>query len=187
MLPDPTPTPPSDDALDDVFQANIVNVTGLNGSLVRPRFQPEPPAHPEHNVDWVAFGVTTEDADTFAAVTHDPNGDGGRGADRVERDELITLNMSFYGPNNGRLITQYREGLQVEQNRWDLAAQGIALVSVGTIINLPALLKDKWVKRKDTKVVFRRRAGRTYKVPSLVSGSATINTDPRVTTVIVNQ
>lgn len=186
MLPE-NPAPVSDDDLDDVFQANIVLITGITGSFVRPRFQPEPAAHPDHSTDWVAFGTTTEDADTFAAVTHDPTGDGGLGVNRVERDELITLNLSFYGPNNGKLITQYREGLQVEQNRWDLAAQNIALVSMGTIVNLPALLKDKWVKRKDTKVVFRRRAGRTYKVPSLVSGSATINTDPRVTTVIVNQ
>lgn len=185
MLPQSTPVPLMDDALDDLFQANIVNITGIVGSLVRPRFQPEPAAHPEHNVDWVAFGVVTQDADTFPSITHDPNGDSGAGTDLVERDELITLNLSFYGPNNGRLSSQYREGLFVEQNRWDLAAQGVGLVSVGPVINLPALLKDKWVKRKDTKVIFRRRSGRVYKVPSLVKASATINTDPRVTTVII--
>jgi len=184
MQPNATPIPLFDDPLDNLFAANIVNVSGLTSDLVRPRFQPEPAAHPAHTVNWVAFGISTYDDDVFPAITHDPLANGGIGADTVERDELITVNLSFYGPNNAQYLAQYREGIMIEQNRWDIAAAGVALVSVGQVINLPALLKDKWVKRLDTKVIFRRRVSRVYNVPSLLGGNVTLNNERTVTTVI---
>jgi len=183
MLPNATPLPLFDDALDDLFHDNIMAVTGITADLVRPRFQPEPATHPPSNTNWVAFGVGTYDDDAFAYIGHDPLGNGGLGTNLVERDEIITVNLSFYGPNNAQLIGQYREGIQLDVNRWDLDAGGVKLVSVGQIINLPALLKDRWVKRLDTKVTFRRRVSRIYNVPSLLGGNIVLHNEVYDTTI----
>ena len=183
MLPNATPIPLFDDPLDDLFHNSIVSVSGITGDLVRPRFQPEPIEHPPVTTNWVAFGISTFDADTFPSIQHDPNGNGGLGTDIVERDELITVSLSFYGPNCSQYMAQYREGIQLEQNRWDIAAAGVALVNVGQVVNLPALFKDRWVRRLDSKIIFRRRVSRTYNVPSLLGGQVSINNERLTVTV----
>ena len=187
LLPLPSPVPLFDDPLDNLIQANIVNITGLPASMVRPRFQPEPASHPEYNVDWCAFGIASYDNDAFAAHTFNPTGNGGTGSMTVERDELITVNLSFYGPDNYQYISAYREGIALDFNRFDLYAANTNLVSVGQIVNLPALLKDKWVKRLDTKVVFRRRVSRSYGVVPLIGNTVTLITDTGLTTTINTQ
>jgi hypothetical protein len=183
MQPNLTPAPAFDSDLENLIHDNIVAVTGIAGNMVRPRFQPEPANHPDQSTDWVAFGLSVQDSDTFAAVTHDPLGNGGVGTSTVERDELITVNLSFYGPNGGKNISYYREGIQLESNRWDLLAGGLGLVGMTSVINLPALLKDKWVRRLDTKITFRRRSGLTYNVPSLLGGNVVINNERYLTTI----
>ena len=176
ILPNPTPVPLFDDPLDNLIQGSIVNITGLPANMVRPRYQPEPATQPPFNTNWAAFGIVSYDNDVFPAITFNPAGNNGNGTNTVERDELITVGLSFYGPNNYQNISAYREGIQIDANRWDIAAQNTALVSVGQIVNLPALLKDQWVKRLDTKVIFRRRVSRTYNVAFLLGNTVGIQT-----------
>lgn len=185
MQPNSTPAPLYDDALDDLLHDNIVNITGITADLVRPRYQPEPATHPDATTNWVAFGIATYDSDVFAYQGHDPAGNGGLGTNSVERDEMIVVNLSFYGPNNLGYMAQYREGIQVESNRWDINAQNMNLVEVGQVVNLPALLKDRWVKRLDTKVTFRRRVSRVYNVPSLIGNPVGLNVNNDKTSVLI--
>jgi len=58
-----TTSPLMDAALDAVFQALVVGITGLPGTLVRPRWQPVPPTQPSVTTNWAAIGVTTNAAD----------------------------------------------------------------------------------------------------------------------------
>ena len=161
-----------DDDLDNIISANLVLLTGLDASLVRPRFQPEPATQPSFSTNWIAFGVSNYDSDVFAHEEYNPLANGGTGASTVERDELVSVKLSFYGPNNGKLIRQYRDGLQIESIRWALSDANMALVEIQQVINLPALLKDRWVKRLDTTIIFRRRVATTYNVPYLLSGAS---------------
>ena len=171
------------DALDDVLHDAVVGMTGIAGSLVRPRWQPEAPQQPDFSVDWVAFGVVRTVVDVFAYEGHHA---AGGGSDSVERDELLFVLHSFYGPNSHAYCERFRDGFEISQNRDVLKAAGVGLVEVGEATILPALLKEKWVRRVDVTVTYRRRTSRTYAVLSLTSANGTLVTDvPATTTPIV--
>lgn len=171
-----------DVALEDLFQATLSGITGIPGSNVRPRYQRDPPPRPAVDVDWVAFGVALEDEDWNAYRFMD-----GSGNYFVERTEFITLSASFYGPNcmaNERL---WRDGLAIDQNLDDLVAAGVNFREVAKPAVLPALFKDLWQKKVDTKATFTRWSSRQYPVLSFTSATVTVLTDSGVAvTVNVN-
>lgn len=169
------------DALDDVFHDTLQGITGIPGELVRPRFQPEPPNQPDFTTDWIAFGIVTTKGDVFSYQTHDPTG---AGFNVQEYDEQLTVLHSFYGPNGQSVAGLYNAGIQVEQNRDVLTAAGIKLVECQEVTQLPALLKEKWVKRWDCRTVFRRRVSRSY--PILTIESSVVHLDNELYTTIIN-
>ncbi len=174
----PASSPAYGDALDDVLQSVIVGLTGIAGSLVRPRWQPEPPQQPAFTVNWVAFGLVRQVNDTFAYVGHNP---AGAGSDEVQEDELLYVLHSFYGPECHSLCARFRAGLMLAQNRDALTAANIALVEVQEATHLPALLKERWVKRIDVTAVYRRRTSRTYNVLTITSGQLGLDNEHYVT------
>lgn len=159
-----------DDALTDILQATIVGITGLPGGLIRPRWQVEPPTQPDFNVDWCAMGITKTTPDTFNYERHDPAANGGLGASYVEEDEVIIQLCSFYGPNSSKNCEVYRKGLMINQNRDALAAYFIYLTAVDEQVNVPALIKEKWVRRADVTVTYRRRTSTTYPILTILGG-----------------
>lgn len=169
LAPLPFPAPLEGEALEDVFNGVISGITGIVGSLVRPRWQPDPPNQPDFSVNWVAFGITTTSRDVFAFQRHDAT----LNANIFERDEVITILHSFYGPDSQALMDRFTDGIQVEQNRDELTQAGIKLVECQEVGQLPALLKEKWVRRQDCRVVFRRRVFRAYPILTAVA-----NTNP---------
>lgn len=183
----PSSEPVNDDSLDDLLQAPIVGITGIPGPLVRPRWQPEPPVQPDFDVDWCAFGITRTGPDVFSYQRHDPVGNAGAGQNIVERDELLYVLHSFYGPNCARNIHRFRSGLDIEQNRATIKASGIVLVEAQDPVNLPALLKEKWVQRIDMTVVYRRRTATAYRILTLQSGQMGLDNELYVTPITVNQ
>lgn len=177
LLPGATPAPLYGNALDDVFHGVLQGIVGLSdGSLVRPRWQPEPPNQPDFQTDWVAFGITITKTDVFPYMGHSP-----AGYDIFERDEVITMLNSFYGPNGQALAGQYNDGIQVEQNRDALTAVGIKLVECQEVTQLPALLKERWVKRFDCRTVFRRRIHRTYPILNVIAGTVVVDNEHQLT------
>lgn len=161
-----------DNALDDLLQAAIVGITGITGSLVRPRWQPEPPTQPDFAVDWCAFGIVDLDPDTFSFERHDPTGNG---STAVEEDEILTVLHSFYGPHASQLCERFRKGISITQNRDTLYSSGILLTEVQGAIVIPALLKEKWVKRVDVRVIYRRRTSTSYAILNVQSGQLGLN------------
>lgn len=186
LLPSSSPAPIYGDALDDVFQINIAGITGITDTtLIRPRWQPEPPNQPDFGTNWVAFGVQVVDGDRFSYRKHDPYGNGGLGSDSLEKDETLQLLISFYGPNGTALCKQYQDGLQIDRNRDDLMVSGIKLVEVQEARVLPALLKEKWVRRIDISATFRRRIKRSYSIPTVVGDSVNLDNEQYQTPIVI--
>lgn len=177
------PAPLEDDALDDFLQAIVVGITGLSGTLVRPRYQKVTPNTPECDVDWAAIGVMHRRADTFAAELHEGAGEG---SSTMIRHEELDLLCSFYGPNAQAYGARLRDGISIAQNREELTRAGMGLVSVGDIVRAPDLLKNQWRNRGDLPLTIRREIRRVYPVLNLLSAGGTIATDDVTTPFQVN-
>jgi hypothetical protein len=167
-----------DAALDAFLQGWLVGITGLSGTLVRPRWQTSPPAMPERTVDWLAFGITEMVPDANAAFIHhsgdvaNPNG-----YDEERRHEVDTLLCTFYGPDAGGYCRLLRDGLWVSQNREPLLLAGMGLVDVGPMRQVPELINRQWYRRYDMQVRIRRITRRFYAVLNILEGVGIITKD----------
>lgn len=145
----------------------IVGVTGLDNTKVVPKWQLES-INPYDNQDWLAFGVLSRKADTYAYLDAD---------NQLTRYESLRLGISFYGPNADRIASEYREGVQVDANRTYLQLLDIGLVQCGTIISVPEMVKYKWIYRQDMWVELRKRIGIQYQSHYIESSSISISTE----------
>lgn len=177
----PLTAPIYDNPLDDFFQAFLAALSTIPGPLVRPRWQPEPPNLPAFTTDWMAWGIVDVDTDRFAYQDMTPAGD----QFVVERDEILTMLMSFYGPRAGQLASQVSASMQLSQNRSYLKAQNITLIEVMGQARVPALLKEKWVPRVDQRVLFRRRASWAYEVHTIIEVEASLDNEHYTTPLVV--
>ncbi len=173
---DPTASPLEGDALNKVLHDAIVGLTGINGKLVRPRWVPEPSTQPSFDENWVAFGIprTVPDYASYEEVIVD-------GVTQIQRDELLFVLHSFYGPNCKALAERMRNALDVSQNRAALRAAGLLFKEAQEPVVLPALLKEKWVKRVDITIVYARRAIHTYAIRIIESGQLGLDNEHYVT------
>lgn len=161
------PGPAEDTDLDAVFQALVVGITGLDGTLVRPRWQAAPPKQPEPTVTWCAIGVMSQTPNDGASINHDGSANGGLGADVVTRHESIEILASFYGPQSQAYARYFRDGLSLPQNTEGLGAIGIRWVDCGPVRTAPELVNQQWVRRQDMSVRFNRKTQAVYGIESL--------------------
>ncbi len=164
------PYPLDDDSLDALLQGLVVGCTGLDGSLVRPRWQAAAPKQPPTNVNWCAIGVMTFDPDDGPWIAYDPSNDVGL----YYRHETLNVVATFYGPNAGQYAGILRDGLAIPQNTDVLRANAMAYVACGTIRNAPELVNEVWRKRKDMPITLRRKITRSYQIHYI--GIAAIHT-----------
>lgn len=173
--------PADDDALDALLQAAIASITGLDGTLVRPRWQPSVPKQPEAAVNWCAIGVMFSQPDNDAWIALDP-------ANPLQslyyRHEAFECLASFYGPQSKQYAATLRDGLEIDQNRETLAANAIAYVGVGVLRSIPELVNQQWIKRTDLTIDFRRKVTRTYAIESLLAAGIDLTDDTSVNDVI---
>lgn len=180
----PGDTPPlEDDELDDFMQALVVGISGLDATLVRPRWQEEPPNLPARSVNWAAIGVMNRRHEQYAYVEHDPAGEGW---DRITRNEQLEVLVSFYGPNCQGVGARFRDGLAVAQNREPLLLANMGISDVGDLQRAPELIKNAFYKRADLQFVVGRQIIRTYAVRSIVAAHATVQGGPTTNTIDVN-
>lgn len=168
------PVPIEDSDLEDALQAMVVGITGLDPTLVRPRWQPDPPPTPDQSVNWCAIGITESKPDDNAALIHHPDGDG---YDELQRHEELSILASFYGPNASATAKRMRAGLWIEQNREAMQTAGMGLVDVSPIVYAPELLNEKWRHRVDLPITIRRIEVMTFPVLNILEGVGTITTD----------
>lgn len=174
----PASSPEYDAALDRILQSTVVGIVGIAGTLVRPRWQPIVPNMPEPEVNWAAIGVTMIAPDVYSYKKHDPADEGSL---LLEQDEVISALVSFYGPASMSNCRKYRDGLEVSQNREALNNSGITLTVVGDAVSVPVLMAQKWQRRVDVDVTFRRRTLRSYQELTITSGQAGLVTEERGT------
>lgn len=161
------PLLPYDDALADLLQPIFVGLSGLPGTLVRPRWQiGNVPNQPEPNVNWMALGIARWRPDRFAYTEHH---DEGAGYDLLERSEEHDVLCSFYGPLGSTLAMMVSDNLQLENNRAPLQDLKMDLLQCGDPVQLPSLLHGVWQKRCDMTVTLRRWVQRTYGVLTIVA------------------
>lgn len=173
--PHTTPRPLEGNSWEDFLHDFVAGVTGMPNDKVFPRWQPEPPTRPPHEVDWAAVGISEVTADWQAYVKHvDASDEHPDGYDLLQHIETTTLLTSFYGPNATRNATYLRSGLFISQNLAELRKAQVGLVEVQAFTNAPELFKQKWVDRVDVPVVFRREIRFDYPVLNLLNAAGTV-------------
>ncbi len=167
-------TPVQDDPFEDLIGNTIAGLTGITRGLVRPRWQPKPPAMPADTVSWCAFGIMEIDADWGAHLRHIPDGDG---SSEMTRHETLVILASFYGPSGYSKASQLRDGLWIKQN-WDaLNAVGVALLECSRARTASDLVNGRFIRRIDLEMQFRRVITRTYPILNLLSAQGSFTTD----------
>lgn len=174
--------PPEDADLDSIFQKLIIGITGLPGNMVRPRWQATVPKQPEPATNWCAVGVTGIEHDANSYEQINPAGN-----ETFIRHEIISVLCSFYGANALNFASLARDGMYVAQNNSTLDQFEMGLVEVGSIVTAPALINQQWVRRFDLSMRIRRRVVRAYPILTILSAQATVDSDPRTETIIVDQ
>ncbi len=162
-----------DQALDRAFHDLVMNLTGLAAQLILPRWQEGPPNMPPNGMSWIAQGVTERRDDVFAWKEWNP----GSQTYTLNRNQELDNLVSFYGPNSSTVQALFRDNIAIDQNRDVINALGIALVKVGDPRNLSMQINERWQKRIDVVVTFRRLIWRTYPVDSLLSAPIIVSTD----------
>lgn len=171
-----------DAALDAFLQTFVVGVTTLPLNLVRPRWQPVPPAQPEPSVDWCAIGIADEtpydgmgDQIHFGRTT---SGTNPNGFSVTNEWSVITVLASFYGPNARSNATLLRSGLAISQNLEPFYATGLALKErPGAVRNASYEQNQQTVRRYDLEIMLNRSITRVWPIEDLLYGQVTINTE----------
>ncbi len=187
LVPAASPVPLQDKELYEALQSAVVGITGLDGTLVRPRWQPEPSLIPQAGECWIAIGVTDREADVFPFLGFFPLNTLNY---QMQRHEEFTMLASIYDLGyNGQADTVaavLRDGIMVPQNNEALAANGIYVVGDSDLAVAPTLFKSRWMYRVDLKIRFRRQITRQYSVDPINTVGVGLYTDdgqpPRVIT-----
>lgn len=160
-----------DDALEDQLQALVVGVTGLGGTMVRPRWQATMPEHPEPGSNWCAIGYTQATPEYTPSLVHSG---AGNGSTELQAHEVLEIVASFYGPNSGKYAGVFRDGLQIAQNREALGANGMVIYDIGGCVRAPLLVNNNWLNRWDVSFRARRQVNRVYAVRNILSVEGTV-------------
>lgn len=165
-------------SLEDFLVTVVVGITGIDGTLVRPRWQIEPPKEPAQTIDWAAVGVKNIASKGFAYIG--PPSDSGS---TMQQHEFAELVCSFYGPNSVTNATHFRDGLQISQNRDQLFLAGMGIRDISGITRVPELVNNLWNDRNDITVTIAYEVNRVYPILYFVEALGSIITDtiPQIT------
>jgi hypothetical protein len=161
--------------LEDFIQQFVAGVAGLDGTLTRPRWQPEPPNIPAFGTTWAAVGIMRRRPLGFVgAVLHNPANDG---HDLMLRHEQLEVLVTFYGPQCDDYSSNLHDGLMIWQNREVLRLVGMGFVEITESIRVPEYIKNQWVDRVDKTLFINRIIVRRYPVLNLLSAAGAVMTE----------
>ena len=171
----PTPAPANDQQVTDLLTALVVGTTGLPPALVRPRWQPTPPAQPPATTAWCSVGIVNRSSADYpweGQVTLP--GSSGTEAVLQRRWSSFEVVASFYGPGADDLAEQFRDATYRNQNLRDLGAAGIKLTFVGDITSVPDLINQQYIDHSDVRITFAREIQHYYPGESLIEVTGTL-------------
>lgn len=175
LVPANVPSPKTGLTLLTFLQAWCVGITGLDGTMIRPRFQTEPPTIPDSGEVWAAIGIASRPADKLPYIAQTAQGSA------LQRHELLNVMCSFYDTGVSGFADAFamklRDGAAIPQNVEVLRQNGMALFSMGDLQDVPSLLKQRWLYRVDLPFVIARQVDRVYPVLTVVSVDGTLVTD----------
>lgn len=158
-------------SLFDFIQTVIVGISGINKTLVRPKWQQQPPKQPDIGTNWIAFGVNAFDQDTFAYVQLNDDG-----SSTLLRQEKLEVSMAFYGPAAFDNVSLFSDGCQITQNLEALQIANMGYNGMSRPVRGPDLINERWVDRFEVSLFLVRQVQRTYPILSFASASGTIHT-----------
>lgn len=180
LTPAVSPSVLEDPNLTDLLTALIVGTTGIAATLVRPRWQPEPPNTPPATTDWCGVGIMRRVGEGgLPYIAHDP-GDGvdpETATDQMQRHEVLEVMASFYGPNAAAKAEALNDGLYIAQNRETLSLADAGLADVGDILTTADLVNNQWIERVDFTFFIRRQRKRGYAVLNIAEAPVNIVPD----------
>jgi hypothetical protein len=180
--------PPSGEDFTAGVQQMIAALSGLDGSLVRPRWQPMPPSQPAADVTWAALGLTRTEADEYPYIAHDGvtqwPGLPGPGVDRMQRHVTLSMRATFYGPGAEDAAGAVRDGAYVAQNMEPLIALGMKLRTVHDLERAPEFINQQWIDRVDLAIDFRAQIERVYPILNLIGAKVVLQADTGMTTTV---
>jgi hypothetical protein len=149
----------------------VIGLTGMKGSLVFQRWQSEPPNYPDFGTDWAAVGESERDRDTFVNLVHLPD----EGLIIVYRNQILSVLVSFYGPNARANCEILSAGFFVSQNREQMTRNGYGYVDQDKSIITADQQGTRWIQRVDLSFRLRRAQAYSYPVLNLVGAQSTVN------------
>lgn len=173
-----TAAPLDDDMLNRVIQTTLSQLSGIDGSLVRPRWPTVIPKLPSNETNWISFGVQEISSEGSAFIQHKPASDSGAGVDRVSIPEELTVVVACYGPNAVSYARRVRTGFALPQNGELLeSGAGLKVVDVTSAVNAPALLNEAWQRKYEFRVILRRMDDREYAIRNLLSAQGSVDSE----------
>ena len=173
------PGPPTGEQITAALQATVRALTGLPGSLVRPRWQPMPPTQPDAGVTWASVGTVSMEADDYPVIIHDGLtqlvGAVGPGVDRLTRHVTITAVVTFYGPEAEDVAGAFRDAFYIQQNWEPLHVLGLNMREVHDLARAPELVNQQWIDRVDIRLEMRGQLTRVYPVLNLDGADVVIH------------
>ena len=181
---DVPPPNPEGDALQAGLQAMAAALSGLPGTLVRPRWQAMPPVQPDLLATWASIGTLLTEADEFPVMKHvwDATlpGQTAPGYTILQRHSTLTVLVTFYGPEADEAAKRLRDGLYIPQNYEPLMPLGLKLRTVHDLARAPEVMNQQYVDRIDLRIEFRMLEERVYPIFNLDGADVNI-TDGRIT------
>lgn len=165
---------PSSKELEDILHDFIAGITGLDGDLVRPRWQEKAPNIPKRHIDWCAFGITYDAQQLNPEIIHHAKGDG---FDEVIDHERLVLTLSFYGPFAKNKARDLRLALYLPQNREFLKANNLNITSLGQILSLPEETGGFWRAREDMEIFLSHKVSRKVAVKNILKSTGSLEAD----------
>jgi hypothetical protein len=158
----------------------LVGLTGVDENLVRPSWQPNPPAQPDITVNWLAFGISSTPA---PGTTYHDQHDTTATQVRYEDTEVA---CTCYGPDCLAIAGALRDALELAQNRDALVANGLNFAAHGDIMHVPEKIGERWFDRADILLMFRREIRREYRIFPFIQATGTIAGAENETAIEIN-